>query len=168
MLLLSCFIFCLTFATSSVASLLTLDATVKNADPQLLQRSERDVVNTWAPVKLRGRQKQEMQREILNLLGLQHRPKPRMIANSQNSSAPKFMLDLYRSLNSVDGIGDSHDSGDDNNLDVLLSPGARAATAGVNAMQWMSGTIFNYTMNEVSALNQAGTIMSLPGEITEK
>ncbi|XP_072032265.1 protein DVR-1 homolog [Amphiura filiformis] len=155
MILLSGLIFCLIFATSSVATLLTsMDA----KDPLLLQRSERDAVNTWTPVKLRGRAKQEMQREILNLLGLQHRPKPRMIANSQNSSAPKFMLDLYRSLNSVDV--DSTDPGD-NNLD-LIYPSPGSGSVNTHAMQWMSGTIFNYTMNEVTALNKADTIMSLP------
>lgn len=42
-------------------------------------------------------EKREVEHEILNLLGLQYRPRP---ANSKTlgSSAPKFLLDVYKSL----------------------------------------------------------------------
>ncbi|XP_054714065.1 bone morphogenetic protein 7-like [Uloborus diversus] len=40
--------------------------------------------------------KHELQLEILHLLGLQHRPKPRH--HDMHSSAPKYLLDLYKTL----------------------------------------------------------------------
>ena len=158
MLLLTFLTFCLTFTISTVLSIVY----TFEHDPSLMQhRNTRDVVDTWAPVKLRSHQKKEMQREILNLLGLQHRPKPRMVANSQNSSAPMFMLDLYRSLNSVE-----QDVSETENNDYNFHATSSASGSGnINNMRWMTGTLFNYTMNEVTALNQADTIMSLPGKI---
>lgn len=155
MLLLTFLTFCLTFTISTVLSIVY----TFEHDPSLMQhRNTRDVVDTWAPVKLRSHQKKEMQREILNLLGLQHRPKPRMVANSQNSSAPMFMLDLYRSLNSVE-----QDVSETENNDYNFHATSSASGSGnINNMRWMTGTLFNYTMNEVTALNQADTIMSLP------
>lgn len=43
-------------------------------------------------------EKQDVEHEILNLLGLPNRPRP--VANSKTlgSSAPKFLLDVYKSL----------------------------------------------------------------------
>ena len=46
--------------------------------------------------KLPNKQKREMQQEILNLLGLHHRPRPQPQPNVK--SAPKFMMDLYENL----------------------------------------------------------------------
>lgn len=50
-------------------------------------------------------EKREVEHEILNLLGLQNRPRP--VANSKTlgSSAPKFLLDVYKSL--LDNSGSS-------------------------------------------------------------
>ncbi|XP_050406336.1 bone morphogenetic protein 7 isoform X2 [Patella vulgata] len=43
-----------------------------------------------------GREKRGMQQEILTLLGLHHRPKPK--DHGEADSAPQFMIDLYKSL----------------------------------------------------------------------
>uniref|UniRef100_A0A8D2JL02 TGF-beta family profile domain-containing protein n=1 Tax=Varanus komodoensis TaxID=61221 RepID=A0A8D2JL02_VARKO len=51
--------------------------------------------------RLSGREKREMQREILALLGLPGRPRPR-----PPSAAPLFMLDLYRAAASQDDEGE--------------------------------------------------------------
>ncbi len=90
---------------------------------------------------------QDIQEEILNLLGLKRRPRPEAVKGTHNHSAPLFMLDLYRSLNTKEF--------EDEDLDLYLLSD--------DVVTWMPGTAFNYTMNEVSALNQADTIMSLPG-----
>lgn len=59
--------------------------------------------------RLSGREKKEMQKEILNLLGLPGRPRPHPPLRPP-SSAPLFMLDLYHAMsaddeNEIDGIG---------------------------------------------------------------
>lgn len=48
------------------------------------------------------RSKRELQQEILTLLGLHHRPKPKLHTNEY--SAPRFMLDLYKTMTGADGI----------------------------------------------------------------
>ncbi|KFM76088.1 Protein 60A, partial [Stegodyphus mimosarum] len=45
---------------------------------------------------LRKEEKQELEEEILHLLGLDHRPKPRN--HDIYSSAPKYLLDVYKTL----------------------------------------------------------------------
>lgn len=65
--------------------------------------------------RLPGRERREMQQEILTLLGLHHRPKPNSLGI--DLSAPKYMLDLYRSLQQAE----------DDPLHFIPSPNATVA-----------------------------------------
>ncbi|XP_062889799.1 bone morphogenetic protein 7-like [Mobula hypostoma] len=47
--------------------------------------------------RLNSRERREMQKEILSILGLPRRPKP-LLSFKRSFSAPVFMLDLYRTL----------------------------------------------------------------------
>nr|QKV26402.1 BMP5-8 [Lottia goshimai] len=47
--------------------------------------------------KMKARQRKGVQQEILTLLGLHHRPKPKD-HHGEEDSAPKFMIDLYKTL----------------------------------------------------------------------
>ena len=52
--------------------------------------------------EMNTRDKRELQHEILTLLGLHQRPKPKGVETFY--SAPKFMVDLYKSITSDNGL----------------------------------------------------------------
>ncbi|RWS23434.1 bone morphogenetic protein 7-like isoform X1, partial [Leptotrombidium deliense] len=75
-------------ATILLLSLLSFSDCVYYADNGL----EQTLAYRFLPAK----ERREMQQEILNLLGLQHRPKPK--SHGTDNSAPKYLQDLYKSL----------------------------------------------------------------------
>ena len=54
-----------------------------------------------------GPKRDEVQQEILTLLGLHQKPNP--VEHGFESSAPKFMIGLYNTLQSDEGLGISDD-----------------------------------------------------------
>ncbi|XP_066502866.1 bone morphogenetic protein 6 [Hoplias malabaricus] len=79
--------------------------------------------------RLRTHEKREMQKEILSILGLPHRPRPYLL-NGKYNSAPLFMLDLYNTINEeqnqVDGLLDQYKS-------MFTTPGTPLASFQDNA-----------------------------------
>ncbi|XP_061597325.1 bone morphogenetic protein 8A [Cololabis saira] len=97
--------------------------------------------------RLSGREKKEMQKEILSLLGLSGRPRPHPPLRPP-SSAPLFMLDLYHAM--------SVDDEDKGNEIIVNGPGAGRFGVGPQALP----TLSMHTPPLGTVVSEADTVMS--------
>uniref|UniRef100_A0A3B3B6V5 Bone morphogenetic protein 5 n=1 Tax=Oryzias melastigma TaxID=30732 RepID=A0A3B3B6V5_ORYME len=87
--------------------------------------SDNHVHSSFIYRRLRNHERREIQREILSILGLPHRPRP-FSPGKQASSAPLFMLDLYNAMaveeeESFPSLRTAHDTNFLNDADMVMS-----------------------------------------------
>ncbi|MEQ2190352.1 hypothetical protein XENOCAPTIV_026478, partial [Xenoophorus captivus] len=98
--------------------------------------------------RLSGREKKEMQKEILNILGLPDRPRPHPPLRPP-SSAPLFMLDLYHAM-----------SVDDEEEMVMNGPGLGRYGAAAQVNYAALPTLSTHTPLLGTVVSEADTVMS--------
>uniref|UniRef100_UPI00358F74A9 bone morphogenetic protein 7-like n=1 Tax=Myxine glutinosa TaxID=7769 RepID=UPI00358F74A9 len=106
--------------------------------------------------RLRSHERRELQREILSILGLPHRPRPPK-GSGRQSSAPRFMLDLY---NSIPADGETVEGASRRFPATLAVMGSRAPPG--NLMSAGSSHTFrsSWQQQDANFLNDADMVMS--------
>ncbi|CAL8294795.1 unnamed protein product [Merluccius merluccius] len=102
--------------------------------------------------RLSGREKKEMQKEILSVLGLPGRPRPHPPLRPP-SSAPLFMLDLYHAVSA---------EGDEQGNDILGNNGVRLGVADGrgHVIHGALPTLSTHTPPLGTVVSEADTVMS--------
>lgn len=98
--------------------------------------------------RLSGREKKEMQKEILSILGLPGRPRPHPPLRPP-SSAPLFMLDLYHAMSA---------DGEDEGNEIIVKFGGVERLAQVNHA--VPPTLSTHTPPLGTVVSEADTVMS--------
>ena len=102
--------------------------------------------------RLSGREKKEMQKEILSVLGLPGRPRPHPPLRPP-SSAPLFMLDLYHAVSA---------EGEEQGNDILGNNGVRMGVADGrgHVIHGVLPTLSTHTPPLGTVISEADTVMS--------
>ncbi|XP_068188924.1 bone morphogenetic protein 8A [Antennarius striatus] len=103
--------------------------------------------------RLSGREKKEMQKEILSVLGLPGRPRPHPPLRPP-SSAPLFMLDLYHAMSA---------DGDDEGNEILISGPGMGKFGGAERLAHVSyapPTLSTHSPPLGTVVSEADTVMS--------
>lgn len=109
--------------------------------------------------RLSGREKKEMQKEILSILGLPHRPRPHL-SHGKYNSAPLFMLDLYNTMSEEEELKKRRKSPEEEVEDEVVEKlggkpgGKRESGARTTASPHLA------TNQESAFLNDADMVMS--------
>uniref|UniRef100_A0A3B5B6P3 Bone morphogenetic protein 8A-like n=1 Tax=Stegastes partitus TaxID=144197 RepID=A0A3B5B6P3_9TELE len=101
--------------------------------------------------RLSGREKKEMQKEILSILGLPGRPRPHPPLRPP-SSAPLFMLDLYHAM--------SADGEDEGNEIIVNGPGVGKFGGATQVNHAALPTLSTHTPPLGTVVSEADTVMS--------
>uniref|UniRef100_A0A3P9M5E7 Bone morphogenetic protein 8a n=1 Tax=Oryzias latipes TaxID=8090 RepID=A0A3P9M5E7_ORYLA len=101
--------------------------------------------------QLSGREKKEMQKEILSILGLPGRPRPHPPLRPP-SSAPLFMLDLYHAM--------SADGEDEGNEILMSGPAVGTLRGGAQVHHAALPTLSTHTPPLGTVVSEADTVMS--------
>uniref|UniRef100_A0A3Q1H977 TGF-beta family profile domain-containing protein n=1 Tax=Anabas testudineus TaxID=64144 RepID=A0A3Q1H977_ANATE len=100
--------------------------------------------------RLSGREKKEMQKEILSILGLPGRPRPHPPLRPP-SSAPLFMLDLYHAMSA---------DGEDEGNEIVVNGHGMGKFAAVHVNHAALPTLSTHTPPLGTVVSEADTVMS--------
>lgn len=113
--------------------------------------------------RLRNHERREIQREILSILGLHHRPKPLSPAK-QASSAPQFMLDLYNAMSTEEADEETllESAGKGLSMNFISRKSHQVSAYGFSRAPaaWATPNPPLSTSLEANFLNDADTVMS--------
>ncbi|XP_047200178.1 bone morphogenetic protein 8A isoform X1 [Hippoglossus stenolepis] len=112
--------------------------------------------------RLSGREKKEMQKEILSILGLPGRPRPHPPLRPP-SSAPLFMLDLYHAMSA---------DGEDDGNEIILNAAGMGRFGGAERLAQVNHaalpTLSTHTPALGTVVSEADTVMSFVNVVEQE